>query len=174
MLRGGGAGQGSSSHLSRADDAPAPGPRPGALAHVGISRQELALGARPAGPRGSRDRGGARPSGGSRKGSHPDRTRVSHRRISPWQPYLVRPGYAGSAQLPSPRAHGVCHPKGRTTTGAGGDRLCSPPGKRTMGRRTSTQALRRLGLRIRCWHQHRARHVERRTRARPDGPAHAR
>lgn len=128
MLRGGGAGQGSSSHLSRADDAPAPGPRLGALAHVGIPRQELAPGAGPAGPRGSRDRGGARPWGGSRKGAtltgpesgkdpsrsgpalgHPPTRRVSRgrhcRRASPNKPE------AGKTARRTPR---VAKPGGHT------------------------------------------------------------
>ena len=79
----------------------------------------------------ARDRGGGRPWGGSRKGGHPDRTRVSHRRISPWHPYLGRPGYAGSALTPSPRAPGVRHPKGHTTAGAGGARLWPPSDNET-------------------------------------------
>jgi len=157
MLRGIGAGRGSRSHLPCADDAPAPGwpgrarsPSRRALQPRGTRspshRQELAPGARTAGPRGSRGRGGGRPGAGHGRAGTPTGPESRAGVSRPGNHIMVRPGYAGSAPTPSPRAPGVRHPKGRTTAEAGGVRLC-PPDCRGAAWRSSAQAPRRLGSR---------------------------
>jgi hypothetical protein len=157
MLRGIGAGRGSSSHLPCADDAPAPGwpgrarsPSRRALQPRGTRspshRQELAPGARTAGPRGSRVRGDGRPGVGhgragtptgpeSRTGvSRPDApTRLAVRVRRERTPRLPpgRPGYAtrkatppreqagrGAAAQPTAQRHWRPNPPGTTSARA--------------------------------------------------------
>ena len=117
--------------LLRADDAPAPGLARGTR-----------LGSRPAGPRGSRARGDGRARGESRRGRHPDRTRVSHRRISPCRPFpAAGQGTPGAHATPTPRAPRVCHPKGRSQKG--------PPSTGAQGRRQSGRKARSVPERAR-------------------------
>lgn len=146
MLGGVGAGRGSSSHLSRADDSPDPWPSPGNLSIQPSPDRNSYSERDPQAPAGPAPGAADAPGMGHGRVATPTgpepRTGVSR----PGNHIMVRPGYAGSAPTPSPRAPGVRHPKGRTTAEAGGVRLC-PPDCRGAAWRSSAQAPRRLGSR---------------------------